>query len=648
MISQRTIAEVLDACHIEDVIGEFVVIKKSGQNYKGLSPFSNEKTPSFVVSPAKQIFKDFSTGKGGNVFSFLMEHEHFSYPEAIRYVAKRYNITIEEDKQTPEQIAQRDEKESLFIVNQFAQKFFSDILINTTEGKNIGLSYFKERRFSMEVIEKFQLGYSPNKWSAFTDVALEKGYQLSYLEKTGLTIVKGDKKFDRFKGRVIFPIHSLAGRILGFGGRILIEDKKVAKYLNSPESEIYHKSNILYGIKQAKQSIVKEDNCYLVEGYTDVISLYMSGVQNVVASSGTALSSEQIRLIKRLTPNITILYDGDRAGISASFRGIDMILEQGMNVKVVLFPDGEDPDSYACKCTNDELLNYLENNSTDFIRFKISILNQKTQNDPIKRAELIKEIIGSISKIPDHIKQNTYIKESSVLLDVKEEILSKEIAILEVKKEKEEVKRAYKQPLKISEKQTKEVVKDDAIELNLIKLLVSFPNKEIEVFDLRKETNELGETILVEDIYLSTVAHEICDRIREDKLTFSNPIFQKIFELAIEKLNVTKEPIESCYFSQNQDIEISKKVSEIVFEKHYLHNWKSKNIFVLDIFENLSTEVSENILRFKVQKIDMKIEKKKSEIKNMTDTNKKNENMAYLNTLIELKRVINNKLRRVV
>lgn len=390
---------------VEEVIGDFVQLKKAGSNFKGLSPFSNERTPSFMVSPVKQIWKDFSSGKGGNAIAFLMEHEHFTYPEAIRYLAKKYNIEIEETEQTEDEKAKADERESLYIVSDFARSFFEDTLFSNEEGKAIGLTYFKERGFTEQTIKKFQLGYSPDSWTAFTDEALKKGYQLEFLDKTGLTIVKEDRNFDRFKGRVMFPIHSMSGRVLGFGGRILSQDKKAAKYLNSPESDIYHKSKILYGIYQAKQHIAKADNCYLVEGYTDVIQMHQKGIENVVASSGTALTPEQIRLVNRLTSNITMLYDGDAAGLRASIRGVDLILEQGMNVKICTFPEGEDPDSFARKTAYEDLVLYLEENATDFIRFKANLLMEEAKNDPVKKADTIRDMVVSISKISDLIKQ---------------------------------------------------------------------------------------------------------------------------------------------------------------------------------------------------------------------------------------------------
>lgn len=430
MISRSTIDRVFESARVEEVIGEFVQLKKSGSNFKGLSPFVDEKSPSFMVSPVKQIWKDFSTGKGGNAISFLMEHEHYSYPEAIKWLAKKYNIEIEETEQTSEEKAQMNERESMFMVSTYAKDYFHDIILNTNKGKAIGLSYFKERGFRDDTIKTFELGYCLDEWDGFTKAALKKGYDLKYLASTGLTIVKETKQFDRFKGRVMFPIHSMSGRILGFGGRILTADKKAAKYLNSPESDIYHKSKILYGLYQAKKEIAKQDNCYLVEGYTDVISFHQSGVENVVASSGTALTPDQIRLVNRLTKNITVLFDGDAAGIRASIRGIDLILEQGMNVKVVQFPDGEDPDSFAKSHSTTELKAYLEESSKDFIEFKVSLLLKESNNDPVKKAGVIRDIVTSISKIPDGIQREVYVQECARIMDISERVLFSELAQL--------------------------------------------------------------------------------------------------------------------------------------------------------------------------------------------------------------------------
>ena len=425
MITQKTIDEIFDTARVEEVIGDFVQLKRAGANLKGLSPFANEKTPSFVVSPGKQIWKDFSSGRGGNVVTFLMEIEQFSYPEALRWLAKKYNIEVEEDRSfAPENNEAIKNKESLFLITEAANKFFQQQLHQTEEGISIGLSYFKERGFTKQIIEKFQLGYSPSAWDAFANFAEEKGYAKNIIEQSGLVIYKEDKKFDRFRERVIFPIFSYSGRTLGFGGRVLRNDRKnAAKYLNSPENEIYHKSKVLYGLYQSKQSIIRQNQCLLVEGYTDVLALHQAGIENVVSSSGTALTKEQILLIKRLTPNITILYDGDAAGIKASFRGIDLILEQEMNVRVLLFPDGQDPDSFAKNHTEEEIKNFIDENATDFIQFKAKILMEDAENDPIKKAELTRNIVESIALIPNLIQQEIYIEETAKLMQVSNKVL---------------------------------------------------------------------------------------------------------------------------------------------------------------------------------------------------------------------------------
>jgi DNA primase len=427
MIPRDIVDKVLDTANVVEVINEFVQLKKSGSSYKGLSPFVNEKSPSFMVSPSKGIFKDFSSGKGGNVVTFLMEHEHFTFSEAIKWLAKKYNIEYEEKERTAQEIEAQGEKESLFLVNQFAKDFFVNELHNTQEGKAIGLSYFKERGFSEATITKFELGYSPDRNDALTKAALEKGYKLDYLSKTGLTKSGEKGEFDFFRGRVIFPIQNITGRVLGFGGRTLKADKKIAKYFNSPESEIYNKSAILYGLYQSKNAISKQDECFLVEGYTDVISMHQSGLENVVSSSGTSLTDGQIGLIKRYTKNVTILYDGDAAGIKASFRGIDLILAQGLSVKVVLFPDGDDPDSYSKKVSNQELLDYINSHKQDFLHFKADILLKDAANDPIKRADTIKDIVNSISLIPDEITRSVYIQATSQLFEMAEQTLLNEV-----------------------------------------------------------------------------------------------------------------------------------------------------------------------------------------------------------------------------
>ena len=591
---------------VEEVIGDFVQLKRAGSNYKGLSPFSNERTPSFMVSPVKQIWKDFSSGKGGNAIAFLMEHEHFTYPEAIRYLAKKYHIDIEETQQSTEEKAQADERESLYIVSEYAQQYFQDTLFNTEAGKAIGMTYFKERGFTEETIQKFRLGFSPDEWTAFTDNALAKGYQLEFLEKTGLTIVNADRKFDRFKGRVMFPIHSMSGRVLGFGGRILTNDKKQAKYLNSPESEIYHKSKVLYGIFFAKQAIAKADNCYLVEGYTDVIQMHQKGIENVVASSGTALTQDQIRLIHRLTPNITVLYDGDAAGLRASIRGVDLILEQGMNVKVCTFPEGEDPDSFARKTAYEDLVLYLENNATDFIRFKASLLMKEAQNDPIKKAETIRDMVESISKIPDLIKREVYVRECATIMDISEQVLFSTLAQILKKDfyEGQKVERKQKAAMQVvqtpEEAQKRTVNRLEVLEYDLIKNLLLYGNRECIFTDtilVEEEDGALKEQQIQQTL---KVYEKIFLELQEDEIELANPDFKQIYELLMGKLSENPN-YDVNRIANELPIELSEKVSGMLLddENNQLHNWSKRDIVPKAKDAHLETIVGDIILNIR-------------------------------------------------
>ena len=591
---------------VEEVIGDFVQLKRAGSNYKGLSPFSNERTPSFMVSPVKQIWKDFSSGKGGNAIAFLMEHEHFTYPEAIRYLAKKYHIEIEETEQSTEEKAQADERESLYIVSEYAQQYFQDTLFNTEAGKAIGMTYFKERGFTEETIQKFRLGFSPDEWTAFTDNALAKGYQLEFLEKTGLTIVNGDRKFDRFKGRVMFPIHSMSGRVLGFGGRILTNDKKQAKYLNSPESEIYHKSKVLYGIFFAKQAIAKADNCYLVEGYTDVIQMHQKGIENVVASSGTALTQDQIRLIHRLTPNITVLYDGDAAGLRASIRGVDLILEQGMNVKVCTFPDGDDPDSFARKTAYEDLVLYLENNATDFIRFKASLLMQEAQNDPIKKAETIRDMVESISKIPDLIKREVYVRECASIMDISEQVLFSTLAQILKKDfyEGQKVERKQKTAMQVvqppEEAQKRTVNRLEILEYDLIKNLLLYGNRECVFTDTILVEEEDG-TLKEQQIQQTLKVYEkIFLELQEDEIELANPDFKQIYELLMGKLSENPN-YDVNRIANELPIELSEKVSGMLLDddSNQLHDWSKRDIVPKAKDAHLETIVGDIILNIR-------------------------------------------------
>lgn len=654
MITKDTIDKVYETARVEEVIGDFVLLKRAGSNFKGLSPFSDERSPSFMVSPAKGIWKDFSSGKGGNAIAFVMEHEHFSYPEAIRYLAKKYNIEIEETELTNEQKEIANEKESLYLVTEYASKYFQDILFNNEEGKAIGLTYFKERGFTTETIKKFKLGYSPNIWDAFTKDALNKGYKLEFLEKVGLTILGEDKQFDRFKSRVMFPIESMSGRILGFGGRILTNDKKAAKYLNSPESDLYHKSKVLYGIFHAKQHIAKLDNCFLVEGYTDVIQMHQAGIENVVSSSGTALTPDQIRLINRLTKNITVLFDGDAAGLRASLRGIDLILEEGMNVKVCTFPDGEDPDSFAKKTPLQDLVIYLQENAKDFIQFKASLLMNDAKNDPIKKADLIREMVTSISKIPDRIKKEVYIKECSRIMDISEEVLfntlaqivKKDIQELEKKGKVEQTAFEVHKNVPIATISTVDI--QNELEHKIIEILLLYGNIEEEFEDVYIKADESGNMIEVKELKLYKVHQRIYLSLQEDEIELSNPLFQAIYMNLIE------------YFQQNENFELehylgqlstdlAQEVTSILMndERDMLHNWEAKHIYVKHKDKSIGLFVSETILTLRWFLVNKIIQELKTTVeKNETDDN--TESLEMVMDYLGLTTVFSKKLGRVI
>jgi DNA primase len=660
VITRETIDKVFETARVEEVIGDFVQLKRAGSNYKGLSPFSDERSPSFMVSPVKQIWKDFSSGKGGSVVTFLMEHEHFTYPEAIRYLAKKYNIEIEETEVSIEDKVEANERESMYLVSEFAKSYFQDTLLNTEEGKAVGLTYFKERGFTTDTIAKFGLGYSPETWDAFTKEALAKGYQLNYLEKVGLTIVREDgKHFDRFKGRVMFPIQSLSGRNLGFGGRILTNDKKAAKYLNSPESEIYYKSKVLYGIFHAKQAIAKQNNCYLVEGYTDVIQMHQAGIENVVASSGTALTPDQIRLINRLTKNITVLFDGDAAGLRASIRGIDLILEEGMNVKVCTFPDGDDPDSFARKNSYDDLVHYLENNAKDFIQFKASLLMNEAQNDPIKKADLIRDMVVSISKIPDRIKREVYIQEVSRIMDISEQVLQNTLAQLVQKDIAEAGKKLKNQEASISNSNSLEIVKNDTqvspdsvniiyeLERKIIEMLLLYGSLEADFEDYILKSNDEGEMIEEKEVKKVKVFERIYLSLQEDEVELANPFFKDIYNDLIDYYN-QNESFNIEHYLMKLTPEHSQLVTDILMseEKELLHNWEVKHIYVKTKTQNVSQYVSETIVSLREYLINKLI------MDMMNSFDKENENsleelMSTINDYNKLKVNLTNKIGRI-
>ncbi len=658
MISKTTIDQVYEASRLEEVIGEFVQLKKSGSNFKGLSPFTDERSPSFMVSPVKQIWKDFSSGKGGNVVAFLMEHEHFTYPEAIRYLARKYQVEIEETERTEEEKELVNEQESMYLVSDYAAGYFEKTLWDTAAGKAIGLSYFRERGFKEETIRKFRLGYSLDQWDAFTETALSKGYQLTYLQKTGLTIVKGEetvigepKKFDRFKGRVMFPIQSMSGRILGFGGRILTGDKKAAKYLNSPESDIYHKSKVLYGIFLAKQAIAKENNCYLVEGYTDVIQLHQKGIHNVVASSGTALTPEQIRLINRLTSNITVLFDGDAAGLRASIRGIDLILEQGMNVKVCSFPEGEDPDSFARKNEYEAIVAFLGDHARDFIQFKTSLLARESGNDPIRKAETIRDIVFSISKIPDRIKREVYIQECARIMNISEEVLFNTLAqmgrkeLTDAAKKAPEPQKAF-EVLRSGGNQEKVDVQYE-LERRIIELLLLYGKEEEEFEDMILKENEAGDLVLEPEVMAARVYEKVYLDLQEDEIELTHEHFRKIYYLLIARLN-EQEKFSIDGFLTGLSQEMVEIISSILMEeeRYSLHNWERKDIYPKQKEASVAQLVSETILTLRCFLIKKRIEALRKDTEESVADHR--EILEEIMNYLQLNKLLNTKLNRVL
>ncbi|MDA3824259.1 MAG: DNA primase [Bacteroidales bacterium] len=627
MISQETVNKVFDTVDIVEVISDYVSLKKSGTNYKGLSPFSNEKTASFMVSPSKGIFKDFSSGKGGNAVGFLMEHEKLSYPEALQYLARKYNIEFEETEITPEEIKQRNERESLLAVTQYAQKYFTDQL-HTAEGKAIGLSYLRQRGFRDDIIEKFQLGYSPEDRKGLTIEAQKNGYKKEYLVKTGLTIEKEDYVFDRFAGRIIFPIHGISGNVVGFGGRTLKTDKNTAKYLNSPESDIYHKSRLLYGLFQAKKNIVNANRCFLVEGYTDVIALHQAGVQNVVSSSGTALTTEQIRLIKRFTENITVLYDGDAAGLKASFRGIDMILEEGLNVKVLLLPDGEDPDSFAQSRSSSEFIEFIDTHEQDFITFKTEVLIEDTQNDPIKRANMITDIVKSVAVIPDGIKRSVFLKECSGILSVDESVLYNEVNKIRGALREQSWKRERSRPDQLVVPQQPTVpafvkgVFSQIEEREIIYFLLKFGNQSL------KLAGEENAAI--------TVSQYIIREIQNDELEFTNLVYKQVFE-DVKGMIDSEKNISERVFTFHDNKEIQDLAVDIVTSKYELSKvWKRKDSYIELPGENLGVEVPKALLLYKLKVVDVALEELRKQVEEeekKKNTDRVMELMAHLRDL---------------
>ena len=648
MIPHDTISNILSTAKIEEVVGDFVTLKRRGVNYIGLCPFHNEKTPSFTVSPSKGIYKCFGCGKAGNAVNFLMEYEHFTYPEALKSLAKRYNIEVEEEQQTPEKIQEQNEKESLFLLNQYAQKYFEQILHETEEGKAVGLSYFRERVFNDNTIRKFQLGYSLEKWEAFTQHAISNGYKTEYLVKTGLSIQKETGFMDRFHGRVIFPIHSASGRIIGFGGRVLKSDKHLAKYINSPESEIYNKSKSLYGLFFAKNAIIAKDICLLVEGYTDVISLHQAGIENVVASSGTSLTQDQIKMIQRYTANITILYDGDPAGIKASMRGIDMILEHGMNVRIVLFPEGEDPDSFVRKNRVAEVETFLAKNAVNFILFKTRLLLEETAGDPIKKAALIKEIVNTISLIPDGISRSLYIKECASVLGAQEQTLLNEINKIFRKKlsrkdpenaEPEESGVEFSEPPAPSQAEL-DIENCKAQERAIIRILLLYPN-EILIFQEEDENKEMKEIPVKAGDF-------IINDILSDELTFEDPVCQQIFDEIAATLEQDKIA-DKDYFFHHTDMNVATLAIDLCVPSYELSgNWLKNHIYVDLEHQSTIDSIRIAVLNFKVRKIDRMIREIYSRLKEAESDEESMKLMEDLHRKKETSSAIHSRLGRIV
>jgi len=636
MIDSATIGRILDTANISDVVSEFVTLKKRGVNQLGLCPFHNEKTPSFTVSPAKGIFKCFGCGKGGNSVNFIMELEQLSYPDALRWLAKKYHIELEEKEETQEEKMLKDERESMMIVSAFAQKYFSRYLLNENEGRKVGLSYLRERGIRDDIISKFELGFCPDGKDLFTQAAQREGYKMEFLEKTGLTIKRDDWIRDRFGGRVIFPVHNVAGRVIAFGGRTLTNDKKVAKYLNSPESEIYHKGRTLYGIYQAKRDITRLDKCYLVEGYTDVLAFHQAGIENVVASSGTSLTIEQIRLIRRFSPNITIVYDGDEAGIKASLRGIDMVLEEGINVKVLPLPRGEDPDSFARSMSASQLTEYIKEKETDFIKFKTQLLMETVENDPVSKARLVNEIVHSISVIPDTITRTIYIKECSRLMDVQEVVLYSEIRKIQ-NKQSEDHTRKELQEIQVKASTPGAPVTEKKIanpfeteEREIIRILLKYFHQEVFEFE-DEETHQVNKY---------SVGFFVLNELHRDELISVNPKVKSI--LSDMEKNLDKKEFDPIrFFTQHPDNEISQYASNLLSEKYFQSKrWSRGGAFVESESDLLYLLVPKLVQEYKLKKVKALLKELEHQISEASKNDQTEQMMDLMNQYQNLKKIV--------
>ena len=629
MISRETIDEVKNRLDIVDVISDFIALKRSGQNYKALSPFNNEKTASFFVVPGKGIFKDFSSGKGGDAITFVMEHEGMSYLEAIRFLAKKYGVDVKEDVLSDELQEKQSEREGLYILMNYAKDYYMENLFNTDEGKAIGLSYFRERGFNDRTIQKFELGFALEGWSHLMDEAIKRNYNKDLLEKTGL-VVKNDegRTYDRFRGRVIFPVFNLSGKVVAFGARMMGKDKNQPKYINSPETEIYHKSNVLYGLSQAKNLIRQKDNCYLVEGYTDVISMHQSDVENVVASSGTALTEEQIKLIKRFTENVTVLFDGDSAGIKAALRGIDLILKGGLNVRVVLLPDGEDPDSYSRKVGTSEFQKFLAQKSQDFISFKSGLYAMEAGKDPIRKAESIKEIVGSIALIPDPVKRSVYLQETSHQLKIGEPVLLSELNKLLIQERKKKEREKSQPPVRgESQEGLADQIEDLATPSVDVKDMVYYQERETIRLLLNYSNSPLDDQTLVDFLL-----HELED------VEFTNPVFREVYQHYHDQLENGKVP-NSQYLIERGSSEVKNLVTGLVTTKYQTSpRWKEKHIHIPHETEMLPDMALSNVMRFKYRVVQKLVEENKVLIRECEERGDVDQVEKYLERLNELKK----------
>lgn len=636
MIPHEKVEEIINAARIEEVVGEYVTLKKRGANLLGVCPFHNEKTPSFTVSPAKGIYKCFGCGKAGDSVRFIMEHDSMSYPDALRHLANKYNITIEEIQLTDEALQSQNERESVLISIKYAADYFIQQLWDTEEGQNIGLSYFEERGFSKDTIKKFGLGYSKDGWSHFYEHAISQGYKHDFLQRAGLiTTNESGKSFDLFRGRVMFPIHDLSGRVVAFGGRIMKKDPKSPKYVNSPETEVYHKSNVLYGMFFAKQDIRKYDRCYLVEGYTDVVTLNQGGIANVVASSGTSLTEGQIKLIKRFTDNVVVLYDGDQAGLKASLRGVDLILEQGLNVKVVTFPDGEDPDSYCKAVGGEEFSEYIHRNEKDFIIFKSNLLLADSANDPVKRAEVIKDIVESIAKVPDSIKRSVFIKECSKLLEIQEQVLINEMNKLLRNKRKED--KDLQQQLPEEPLNYEELLKENEIELN---------TSEYQERDIVRLLVQNSEEMYNEG---QTVAAYVLNEIETNELKFSNEIYQHIIAACKQRME-DNEPLNQDFFINHEDQRISSLASDMLISRYELSaRWDEKYLDLEEeAFKHLQKDVDSALMRFKLRHVEELLKENNEVMRNAPNEEELIAAMQVHQYLMQIRKELTEKIGTVV